>query len=81
MSLFANLYRQCKGETRRVNGPVELSQVYGFDNAKEDKKKAKEETKKRQQMEREDQRKKEEEEKRNKTTRTRRVPFNLEKVT
>ncbi|KIL71716.1 hypothetical protein M378DRAFT_6415 [Amanita muscaria Koide BX008] len=79
MTLFANLHKQCKGGTRPLNGPVDVSQVHGHDNAKEDKKKAKEETKKRQKTEREEQRRKEEEEKRNKATRARRVPFNLEK--
>ncbi|KAF8632956.1 hypothetical protein AX15_001558 [Amanita polypyramis BW_CC] len=73
MSLFAGLYRQCKGDSRVQSPPAELIQP---DTAKEEKKKAKEDAKRREKMEREERRKKEEEERRKSSAR---VPFNLEK--
>lgn len=74
MSLFAGLYRQCKGDYRMQSPPPELAHMVIQDTGKEEKKKAK------QKREREELKKKDEEAKRTKTAKAGRVPFNLEKV-
>ena len=71
MSMFAGLYRQCRGDNRMQSPPAEAPTVSN-DTSKEEKKKAK-------QKQEQERRNKEEEAKRKKTAK--RVPFNLEKVT
>lgn len=75
MSLFAGLYKQCRGENRMQSPPPppELAHMVVQDTSREEKKK-------KQKQEREDRKKKEEEAKRLKTTKAGRIPFNLEKV-